>query len=134
VACSLGNTAAHRGMAGTARHGLDRMHRLVTASTLLGVSLAFTTGALVVTRALGFDSLAPEVVAVTVANLAAAAFRFSILRTWVFRPRFGTHLEPVGLAGAGARPATPEATSTPTAPTSTPAPTAPTSTPQRMSR
>ncbi len=93
VACSLGNTAAHRGMAGTARHGLDRSRRVLTASALLGVSLAFTTGALAVVRAVGLDGLAPEVVAVTVANLAAAAFRFSILRSWVFRPTFGTHLE-----------------------------------------
>jgi len=53
----------------------------------------------VATRALGLDTLAPELVAVTVANLAAAALRFSILRTWVFRPRFGTHLEPVTLTG-----------------------------------
>ena len=98
VACSLGNTAAHRGMAGTARHGLDRAHRVVTAAALLGVSLAFTTTALAVTRALGLEALVPELVAVTVANLAAAAFRFSILRTWVFRPRFGTHLDPVALS------------------------------------
>jgi len=98
VACSLGNTAAHRGMAGTARHGLDRVHRVLTAAALLGVSLSFTTLALVVARVLGLDEFAPELVAVTVANLAAAAFRFSILRTWVFRPRFGTHLDPVSLA------------------------------------
>jgi putative flippase GtrA len=90
--CSLGNTAAHRGMAGTARHGLDRRHRLVTAVTLLGVSLAFTTGALAATRALGLTSLAPELLAVTVANIGAAFFRFAILRTWVFRPKFGTRL------------------------------------------
>ena len=44
--------------------------------------------------------LAPELIAVTIANLAAAAFRFSILRTWVFRPRFGTRLEPVALTGS----------------------------------
>jgi putative flippase GtrA len=98
VACSLGNTAAHRGMADTARHGLDRAHRVATATALLGVSLAFTTTALAVTRALGLDALVPELVAVTVANLAAAAFRFSILRNWVFRPRFGTHLASVTLA------------------------------------
>ena len=55
------------------------------------MSLGFTTAALAATRALGLDSLAPELVAVTLANLAAAAFRFTILRTWVFRPRFGTH-------------------------------------------
>jgi putative flippase GtrA len=102
VTCGVGNTAAHRGMAGTARYGLDRLHRVVTATALLAVSLGFTTAALLVTRTLGMDALAPELAAVTVANLAAAAFRFSILRTWVFRPRFGTHLDPVTLAGDAA--------------------------------
>jgi putative flippase GtrA len=101
VACSLGNTAAHRGMTGTASHGIDRLHRVVTASALLGVSLVFTTCALLVTRTLGMDALVPELVAVTVANLAAAAFRFAILRTWVFRPRFGTRLGPVAIDGTG---------------------------------
>ncbi|HEY5109117.1 MAG TPA: hypothetical protein VII96_05850, partial [Acidimicrobiales bacterium] len=97
IGCSLGNTAAHRGMAGSVRHGLDRLHRVVVGTALLGVSLTFTTFALMVTRALGLDALAPELVAVTVANVAAAAFRFAILRTWVFRPRFGTHLGSVAL-------------------------------------
>ena len=89
VGCSLGNTAAHRGMAGAVRHGLDRLHRVVVATSLLGVSLAFTTSALLLTRSLGLDALVPELVAVTAANLVAAGFRFAILRTWVFRPRFG---------------------------------------------
>jgi putative flippase GtrA len=92
--CSLGNTAAHRGMAGTAHHGLDRRRRMVTATTLVGVSLAFTTGALAVTRAAGVTSLLPELVAVSVANVGAAVIRFGILRTWVFRPAFGTNLTP----------------------------------------
>jgi len=92
IGCTLGNTAAHRGMAATARHGLDRLHRVAVGAALLAVSLVFTTLALLVTRALGFDALAPELVAVTVANAAAAAFRFAILRTWVFRPRFDTQL------------------------------------------
>ena len=92
IGCTLGNTAAHRGMADTARHGLDRLHRLAVGAALLTVSLAFTTLALLVTQVLGIDSLVPELVAVTVANAAAAAFRFVILRTWIFRPRFGTHL------------------------------------------
>jgi putative flippase GtrA len=118
VACSLGNTAAHRGVAGTARHGLDRPHRLSVGAALLGVSLAFTTAALAVTRTFGLDGLVPELVAVTLANLAAAAFRFTILRTWVFRPHFGTHVRPVALdhadhGGTGpARPTVPTGSST----------------------
>ncbi len=93
--CSLGNTAAHRGMAGSARHGLDRRHRAATAAALLGTSLLFTTAALAATRALGLTSLLPELCAVTIANVGAAVIRFGILRTWVFRPAFGTHLMPV---------------------------------------
>jgi putative flippase GtrA len=100
--CSLGNTAAHRGMAGTARHGLDRSHRMSTGAALLGVSLSFTTGALVATRALGLTSLLPELCAVSVANVGAAVIRFGILRTWVFRPAFGTHLAAApGMLGTG---------------------------------
>jgi putative flippase GtrA len=92
--CSLGNTAVHRGMVGPASPGLDRSHRIVTAAALMGVSLAFTTGALAATRAVGLTSLVPELCAVTAGNAAAAFIRFGILRTWVFRPEFGTHLAP----------------------------------------
>jgi putative flippase GtrA len=98
--CSLGNTAAHRGMAGTALHGLDRRHRIAISGVLLGVSLIFSTAALSATRAVGLTSLYPELAAVTVANIGAAVIRFGILRTWVFRPAFGTHLDP----GATPRP------------------------------
>ena len=91
--CSLGNTAAHRGMAGGgAGHELDRQERVLTATALFGVSLSFTTGAVAVTRALGFTTLLPTLCAVTVANAGAAVIRFGILRTWVFRPEFGTRL------------------------------------------
>ena len=41
--------------------------------------------------AVGLDTLPPELVAVTTANAVAAVVRFAILRTWVFRPQFGTH-------------------------------------------
>lgn len=92
AACSLGNTAAHHGMAGSPDGPLDRHRRVATASALMGVSLACTTGALAVTRAVGFRSLLPELCAATAGNAAAAVVRFAILRTWVFRPRFGTHL------------------------------------------
>ena len=86
-------------------HGRDRPSRprpappdRWSAAALLGVSLAFTTarprwspGPSAWTRS------PPNWSAVTVANIAAAAFRFAILRTWVFRPRFGTHLGPGGV-------------------------------------
>jgi putative flippase GtrA len=99
VGCTLGNTATHRGMAGTVRHGLDRFHRVVVGAALLAVSLVFTTLALMITRMIGIDALATELLGVTVANVAAAAFRFAMLRTWVFRPRFGTHLKPIVFDG-----------------------------------
>ncbi|MBF6555197.1 MAG: bifunctional glycosyltransferase family 2/GtrA family protein [Acidimicrobiales bacterium] len=98
--CSLGNTAAHRGLAVTARHGLDRRHRWGTAAALLGISLALTTGALALTRAAGLRALLPQLLAVTVANLGGAAIRFGILRTWVFRPAFRTLTAPVADAPA----------------------------------
>ena len=41
---------------------------------------------------MGLDVLIPEMVALTLGNLAAAVVRFGILRTWVFRPSFGTNL------------------------------------------
>ena len=90
--CSLGNTAAHRGMAGAAGSGLDRRERVLTSTALFGVSLSFTTGALAATRALGLTTMLPTLCAVTVANAGAAVIRFGILRTWVFRPQFGTRL------------------------------------------
>ena len=92
IGCSLGNTAAHRGMAGTSTHGLHRPTRLLVAGGLLVVSLGFTTGALAAIRAIGLRGLGPELAAVTVANVVASVLRFAILRTWVFRPAFGTQL------------------------------------------
>ena len=95
-ACSLGSTAAHRGMTGATRRGPARWQPPGTAAALLGVSLACTTAALAATRAAGLTSLAPQVCAVALANLAAAVVRFGILRTWVFRPAFGSHLAAAG--------------------------------------
>ena len=37
----------------------------------------------------------------TTANLGAAVIRFGILRTWVFRPAFGTHLSAPATTGGG---------------------------------
>ncbi len=88
--CTLGNTVARRGMAGSARHGLDRRRRVAVAAGLFGVSLATTTAALALTRGLGLGTLPSELAAVTSATALAAILRFAILRTWVFRPEFGS--------------------------------------------
>ena len=40
--------------------------------------------------------------AVSVANAGAAVIRFGILRTWVFRPEFGTNLSPLSDRERGA--------------------------------
>ena len=105
--CSVGNTAAHRGMAGSGHHGLSRRDRLLVSSALVGVSLAVTTGALAVTRAVGLTSLLPELCAMTAANAGAAVIRFGILRTWVFRPQFGTHVVALPSSGNATTPGQP---------------------------
>ncbi len=99
--CSLGNTAAHHGMAGAADRGLDDRERVLTTAALFGVSLTFTTAALAVTRAVGLTKLLPTLGAVTVANAGAAFVRFGILRSWVFRPEFGTRLSAASPAPDG---------------------------------
>jgi glycosyltransferase involved in cell wall biosynthesis/putative flippase GtrA len=92
VACSLGNTAVHRRLTRRAGAGADRRRQATVGAALLGVSLAGTTTALAAIRAVGLDALPAEMAALTVGNLAAAVVRFGILRTWVFRPSFGTNL------------------------------------------
>ena len=58
--CSVANTAAHRGMAGRARVGLDRGHKTVVAAGLFAVNLGFTTGALAGVRAMGGRRWSPD--------------------------------------------------------------------------
>ena len=61
-------------------------HRMATAAALIGVSLAFTTGALAATRAVGLTVAGPRAVRGDRRQRRAAVIRFAILRTWVFRP------------------------------------------------
>jgi glycosyltransferase involved in cell wall biosynthesis len=92
---TLFNTAVHRelsqGTDGQARRG-----RLVAvAGSLYLVSLALTTLGLVVAQWLAPASLMAELVAITVANLAAAVFRFAVLRAWIFRPTARVGADPL---------------------------------------
>jgi putative flippase GtrA len=83
---TLFNTAVHRelsrGTDGQARRG----RLLAVASGLYAVSLAFTTVALLLAQWVAPGALLVELVALTVANVIAAVFRFAVLRAWIFRP------------------------------------------------
>jgi glycosyltransferase involved in cell wall biosynthesis len=92
---TLFNTAVHRelsqGTDGQARRG-----RLVAVvGGLYLVSLAFTTLGLVVAQWVAPASLIAELAAITVANLAAAIFRFAVLRVWIFRPTAHAGADPL---------------------------------------
>jgi putative flippase GtrA len=40
-------------------------------------------------------ALLPELVAITVANVVAAVFRFAVLRAWIFRPSARPSADPM---------------------------------------
>lgn len=87
---TLFNTAVHRELS-QGRDGMLRRSRMILVLiSLYAISLALTTGALLVASAVTSGSLVAELVAITVANAVAAIFRFSVLRAWVFRPRLIT--------------------------------------------
>jgi Glycosyl transferase family 2 len=85
---TLFNTAVHRELARGA-NGLPRRGRFLAVSAgLYLVSLAFTTLGLLLAQWIAPGALLPELLALTVATLMAAVFRFSVLRAWIFRPAF----------------------------------------------
>jgi glycosyltransferase involved in cell wall biosynthesis len=87
---TLFNTAVHRELS-QARDGRLRRGRMVAVvASLYGISLALTTLGLVVARWIAPGSVLLEVVSITAANAVAAAFRFTVLRAWIFRPRATT--------------------------------------------
>ncbi len=84
--CTLFNTAVHRELArniGGSRH-LGRFAGV--SAGLFAISLVLTSLGLLAAHAISGSSLPVALVAVTVANAAAAVLRFAILRAWVFRP------------------------------------------------
>jgi putative flippase GtrA len=84
---TLFNTAVHRELS-HGRDGLLRRGRMIlVVLSLYAISLALTTGALLIASVMTSGSLVAELIAITVANAVAAIFRFSVLRAWVFRPR-----------------------------------------------
>jgi putative flippase GtrA len=82
--CTLFSTAVHRELAG--RDSAHRGRFVAAAAGLFAISACVTTLALLGARAIDVTSLPLTLVAVTVANAAAATLRFAVLRGWVFRP------------------------------------------------
>ena len=83
---TLFNTAVHRELSRTTDGQARRGRLYAVAAGLYAVSLAFTTLGLLVAQLVAPGALLPELVAITMANLAAAVFRFAVLRAWIFRP------------------------------------------------
>ena len=95
---TLFNTAVHRELSRTTDGQARRGRLYAVAGGLYAVSLAFTTFGLVVAQWVAPGALLPELVAITVANLAAAVFRFAVLRAWIFRPCARPGAEPMEMS------------------------------------
>ncbi len=83
---TLFNTAVHRELSRTTDGQARRGRLFAVAGGLYLVSLGLTTLGLVVAQWVAPSALLAELVALTVANLIAAVFRFAVLRAWIFRP------------------------------------------------
>ena len=83
---TLFNTAVHRELSRTTDGQARRGRLYAVAGGLYLVSLGLTTLGLVVAQWIDPSALLAEVVALTVANVVAAVFRFAVLRAWIFRP------------------------------------------------
>ncbi|OBI42708.1 sugar translocase [Mycobacterium kyorinense] len=84
---AVGNTAANRrftfgvrGRAGVARHQAQGL-------VVFGIGLLLTSGSLAVLHGVADPPRLVELAVLVLANLAATAVRFVLLRGWVFRPR-----------------------------------------------
>jgi len=84
--CTLFNTAVHRELARNMQGTRHRGRFAAVSAGLFAISLGLTSLGLLAAHALSGSSLPVALVAVTVANAAAAVLRFALLRAWVFRP------------------------------------------------
>jgi hypothetical protein len=84
---TLFNTAVHRELSHSRDGQLRRGRMILVVLSLYAISLALTSGALLVAGWVASGSLVVELIAITVANAVAAIFRFSVLRAWIFRSR-----------------------------------------------
>jgi len=96
--CTLFNTAVHRELARNMQGSRHQGRFVAVSAGLFAISLGLTSLGLLAAHALSGSSLPVALVAVTVANAAAAVLRFAMLRAWVFRP------DPPAPARTGAEP------------------------------
>jgi putative flippase GtrA len=85
--CTVANTAANRRLTFATRGRSGRTRHYFAGLALAALPLVLTLATLAVLEALGVTSLAAQLVALTLANLVASASRFTLLRSWVFRPQ-----------------------------------------------
>ncbi len=83
---TLFNTAAHRELSCWVDGRARRSRLFAVAGALYAVSLVLTTLGLLLAEWIAPSALLVQLVALTVANLAAAGARFGVLRAWIFRP------------------------------------------------
>jgi putative flippase GtrA len=84
--CTLFNTAVHRELARNMQGSRHQGRFVAVSAGLFAVSLGLTSLGLLAAHAFSGSSLPVALVAVTLANAAAAVLRFAVLRAWVFRP------------------------------------------------
>ena len=95
---TLFNTAVHRELSSTTDGQTRRGRLLAVACGAYAVSLGFTTLGLLVAQWVAPGALVAELVAITVANVVAAVFRFAVLRAWVFRPSARPGADPMEMS------------------------------------
>jgi putative flippase GtrA len=93
--CSIANMAANRRITFFDRAPFRRRDQLLGGLAVFATSLALTSVALLAAGGIGGASVTSDLVAIAVANGAAALVRFVLLRAWVFRnhrhPRHSIH-------------------------------------------
>jgi putative flippase GtrA len=89
---AVGTMAANRRITFSDRAPFRRRDQLLGGLAVFGTSLALTSLALLAVAGIGETSVTADLIAIVVANGAAALVRFVLLRAWVFRK----NLHPLG--------------------------------------
>jgi putative flippase GtrA len=83
--CSIANMGANRRITFSDRGPFRRRDQLLGGLAVFATSLALTSLALLAVAGIGTTSVTADLIAIVVANGAAALVRFVLLRAWVFR-------------------------------------------------